>query len=58
MIKRIFYTVLLAAMAYSCSNSGNKVTSAEADGSTDPINVKFESLVQNPDNYVGKNIIS
>jgi fructose-specific component phosphotransferase system IIB-like protein len=57
MIKRIFYTVLLAAMAYSCSNSGNKVTTAETNGSADPLKVTFESLAQNPDDYVGKTII-
>ncbi len=57
MIRRIFSFVIIAAVLSSCGNAGNKDVSAKADGSAAAVKVEFASLVQSPDNYVGKNII-
>ena len=51
MIRHIFSFVIIAAVLSSCGNTGKK------DGSATSVKVEFASLVQSPENYVGKNII-
>ena len=57
MIKRIFSFVIIAAFISSCGNTGNKEVSSKSDGSTESMKVEFASLIENPDNYINKNII-
>lgn len=57
MIKRIFSFVIIAAVISSCGNAGKKEVSSKTEGSENAVKVEFASLVENPDNYVGKNII-
>lgn len=57
MIRRIFSFVIIAAIITSCGNAGKKEASSKSDGSTEAVKVEFASLVANPGNYVGKNII-
>jgi hypothetical protein len=57
MIRHLLSFVVIAAILISCSNTGKKEGSAKADGSKSSVKVEFASLLQNPDNYVGKNII-
>lgn len=55
MIRRIFSFVIIAAIISSCGNTGKKEV-ATTEG-TDAVKVEFASLVENPDNFVGKNIV-
>jgi hypothetical protein len=57
MIRRIFSFVIIAAVLTSCGNAGKKDVSAKVDGKTAAVKVEFASLVQNPESFVGKNII-
>jgi hypothetical protein len=57
MIKRILSIVIFAAVISSCGNTGKKEASSKVAGPGDAVKVEFASLVANPDNYVGKNII-
>jgi ribosomal protein S8E len=57
MIRRIISLISIAAVISSCSNSGKKVATSQSDQSGKAEKVEFASLVANPDNYVGKNII-
>ena len=57
MIKRIIPFVIMAAVISSCGNSGTKENLNKADGSDSSTRVEFASLVENPDNYMNKNII-
>jgi len=51
MIRTAFILLIIVALFTSCGNTGNKKTSSEA------MKVEFASLVENPDNYLNKNII-
>jgi hypothetical protein len=57
MIRRIFSFVIIAAVFSSCGNTGNKEISSGSEGQEDAVKVEFASLVENPDNYMNKNII-
>jgi hypothetical protein len=57
MIKRILSFVIIAAVISSCGNSGKKEVSSKAEGSENSVKVEFASLIENPDSYVGKNIV-
>jgi hypothetical protein len=58
MIRRIFSYIIIAAIVSSCGNTtGKKNVSSKAEGSGDATKVEFASLVENPDSYVGKNVI-
>jgi hypothetical protein len=48
---------MIAAIFTSCGNTGNKEVSATAEGTDNAVKVEFASLVENPDNFVGKNIV-
>jgi len=56
MIRRIFSFVIIAAVLASCGNTGKKETSSSTEGSESGAMVEFASLIENPDNYIGKNI--
>lgn len=55
MIRRILSFVVIAAVLSSCGTTGNK-EAAKTEG-TDAVKVEFASLVENPNNFVGKNIV-
>ena len=57
MIRRIFSFIIIAAVTLSCSNTGKKPVSSDTEGSENSTKVEFASLVENPDNYMNKNII-
>jgi len=57
MIRRIFSFVIIAAIAVSCGNITKKDASSKTEGSENATKIEFASLVENPDNYVGKNVI-
>jgi hypothetical protein len=57
MIRRILSFVIIAVVLTSCGNTSKKNVSSKAEGAENATKVEFESLVANPDNYVGKNII-
>ena len=57
MIRRIFSFVVIAAIISSCGNTGKKDVSSKVEGSESAVKVEFTALVENPDNFVGKNII-
>jgi RecJ-like exonuclease len=56
MIRRFFSFVLIAAVITSCGNAGKKDAAAKTEGIENGAKVEFAALVENPDNYVGKNI--
>lgn len=57
MIRRIFSFVIIAAVISSCGNTGKKAASSKVEDSSNAVKVEFASLIENPDSYVGKNII-
>ena len=57
MIRRLFSFVIIPAILISCGNTGKKEVSAKTSQAETGVNVEFASLIENPDNYVGKNII-
>jgi hypothetical protein len=56
MIKNIFSLSIIALLVLSCGNKGKKEVSQNAGGS-ESVKVEFASLIANPSEYVGKNII-
>lgn len=58
MIRPIISFVFIAAVMISCGDSGKKVITSKPDQPGEAVKVEFASLVENPDNYVGKNIIT
>jgi hypothetical protein len=57
MIRRFFSLVIITALVSSCGNTGKKVVSSNSEGTGNAAKIEFASLVENPDNYVGKNVI-
>jgi hypothetical protein len=57
MIRRIISFVIVAAVISSCGNTGKKDVSSKAERSETGLKVEFASLIENPDSYVGKNIV-
>jgi hypothetical protein len=57
MIRRIFSLMIIAAIVSSCGNTGKKDVSSNSESSGNAAKIEFASLVENPDNYVGKNIV-
>jgi len=57
MIRRIFSLVIISVLISSCGNTGKKEATSKTEGSKTGEKVEFASLIANPDNYVGKNII-
>lgn len=57
MIRRIFSFLIISAIFSSCGNTGKKEALSKAVRSESAAKVEFASLIANPDNYVGKNIV-
>jgi hypothetical protein len=57
MIRKILPFVITALLFSSCGNKSGKGTSETASGSEQAVNVQFASLVENPGNYINKNIV-
>jgi hypothetical protein len=57
MIRHILSFVIVTALLSSCGNSGSKEASSNGEGSDNSAKVEFTSLIDNPDNYINKNII-
>jgi hypothetical protein len=57
MIKRFLALCFAAAVISSCGNTGTKETSAKTETKAAAEKVEFASLIANPDNYLGKNIV-
>ncbi len=55
MTRHLFSLIIMIAVLSSCSNTVKKEVASK--GSESAIQVEFASLADNPDNYVGKNII-
>jgi hypothetical protein len=56
MAKRIFLFIVIAAIISACGNTCNKEDSSKAESLEKAGKIEFASLIENPDNYVGKNI--
>jgi hypothetical protein len=55
MIKKIFSLAVIALIVLSCGNKSKKEASSGAV--SESVKVEFASLISNPSDYVGKNII-
>jgi len=57
MLRRIFSLVVLTAVISSCGNKGNKEAAMGSEGTESSTKVEFAALIENPDNFLGKNIV-
>lgn len=57
MLRRVISYVIISVLVASCGNSGKKEAKSKTESSENSIKVEFASLIANPENYVGKNII-
>ncbi len=57
MVRRISSLIIITAFLVSCGNSGKKDTSSSTANQDGAVKVEFASLVENPENYLNKNII-
>jgi hypothetical protein len=57
MIRHILSIVLLTIIMASCNNRGNNVASTASEKANSPLKVKFDSLISNPDKYMGQDIV-
>ena len=55
MIKKLFSFSVIAFLLISCGTGGNREVS-QNNGEQGPVKVEFASLIDNPSEYVGKNI--
>lgn len=55
MIRKLFSLLFIATVISSCGNTGKKEASAVDEGTA--VKVEFTSLIENPDNYLNKNMI-
>ncbi len=56
MLRRLSYLVMLAVILSSCGNYGSKNITAQNEKSIGTIKVAFDSLIANPEIYIGKTI--
>lgn len=56
MIRRLFSLLILTVFIYSCGNTGKKEVTSKVEGSSEASKVEFASLIENPENYIGKTI--
>jgi len=56
MIKKTLSLLFAAALLASCGNTGNKEAASKADEQSGAVKVEFASLIENPENYIGKEI--
>lgn len=57
MIRKFIPFVITALLLSSCGNKTGKGTAENASGSEKAVNVQFASLIENPGNYINKNIV-
>jgi hypothetical protein len=57
MIRRIFSFSIIVVLLSSCGNTVKKDVSSRTGDSENAAKVEFASLIENPDNYIGKNIV-
>ncbi len=57
MTRRILYIVLLTILISSCNNNGQKEVASKSEAEGGPLKVEFASLVANPDQFMGKDIV-
>jgi hypothetical protein len=57
MVNKIFSFVIAAMIVASCGNKSTKGVSENTPVNEPAVNVQFASLVENPGNYIDKNII-
>ena len=57
MISRLFSIVVISAILVSCGSKGKKDVASKSEEAEKGTKVEFASLIANPENYVGKNII-
>lgn len=56
MTGRIFSLVIAVLLLSACGNKSGKEVSDKSAGTEQAVNVKFTALVENPGNYIDKNI--
>ena len=56
MIRRFIAFAFIAAILAACGNTTTKEAAAVKDGSDDALKVEFTSLIDDPGNYIDKNI--
>jgi hypothetical protein len=56
MIKKTLTLLFAAALLASCGNTGKKEAAVKAGEQSGAVKVEFASLVENPGNYIGKEI--
>lgn len=57
MVRCLFSFLLIAMLISSCGNKAQKESAVKSENPGDAVKVEFASLVANPDNFIGKNII-
>jgi hypothetical protein len=57
MTRRIFSLVIAVFILSACGNKSGKEVSDKTKGAEQAVNVQFTALVENPGNYIDKNII-
>ena len=56
MIKKTRTLLFAAALLASCGSTDKKETASKTDEQSGAVKVEFASLVENPENYIGKEI--
>jgi len=56
MIKKTLTLLFAAALLASCGNTGKKEAAVKAGEQSGAVKVEFASLIENPENYIGKEI--
>lgn len=56
MIRKLFSLLVLTVLITSCGNTGKKDASSQAEGTSGTNRVEFSTLIENPGDYIGKNI--
>lgn len=56
MIRKLFSLFVGLSIITSCGNSGKNQASSNAEENTKASKVEFASLIENPENYIGKTI--
>lgn len=56
MIRKLFSLLVITVLISSCGNTGKKEVSSQAEETSGTNKVEFASLIENPGDYIGKNI--
>ncbi len=57
MIRHLLSFIIISAFLSSCGIAGNKDASSKTEQGDQGTKVAFSSLIENPDNYIDKNVI-